>query len=87
MPKISTKTVISDKYQVVIPKSVRERLKLKIGQTVFMHPLPDQNGILLTAKSKSAQPWYDQLAGLDKEVWQGIDPVEYIRSLRSEWDR
>jgi hypothetical protein len=27
-----------------------------------------------------------ELAGLGAEVWQGIDPQEYINQLRSEWD-
>ena len=27
-----------------------------------------------------------ELAGLGTEVWQGIDPQEYIDQLRSEWD-
>ena len=27
-----------------------------------------------------------ELAGLGKEIWEGIDPQEYIRQLRSEWD-
>ena len=27
-----------------------------------------------------------ELAGLGAEVWEGIDPQEYIDQLRSEWD-
>jgi hypothetical protein len=27
-----------------------------------------------------------ELAGLGAEIWEGIDPQEYIRQLRSEWD-
>lgn len=27
-----------------------------------------------------------ELAGLGAEVWQGIDPQEYINQLRTEWD-
>jgi hypothetical protein len=27
-----------------------------------------------------------ELAGLGKEIWEGIDAQEYINALRSEWD-
>ncbi len=27
-----------------------------------------------------------RLRGLSREVWQGVDPVEYVRQLRSDWD-
>ncbi len=28
-----------------------------------------------------------ELAGLGKEIWEGIDAQEYIDQLRNEWDR
>lgn len=28
-----------------------------------------------------------ELHGLGSEVWQGVDAVDYVRSLRDEWDR
>jgi hypothetical protein len=27
-----------------------------------------------------------ELKGLGKEVWEGIDPVEYVRKERDSWD-
>lgn len=27
-----------------------------------------------------------ELAGLGKEIWNGIDAQEYVNQLRSEWD-
>ena len=85
--KSINKTVISDKYQVVIPKAVRNRLGLRVGQEVTIHPLVDQSAVLMLPKNgKSNKPWYEQMAGLGKEVWTGIDPVEYVRALRSGWE-
>ena len=26
------------------------------------------------------------LHGLGREIWQGVDPKEYVRRLREEWD-
>jgi hypothetical protein len=28
-----------------------------------------------------------ELHGLGREIWQGVDAVDYVRSLRDEWDR
>ncbi len=27
-----------------------------------------------------------ELAGLGKEIWEGVDAQEYVNQLRSEWD-
>ena len=27
-----------------------------------------------------------ELHGLGKEIWQGVDPKEYVRKLRDEWE-
>lgn len=28
-----------------------------------------------------------ELHGLGREIWQGVDAVDYVRKLRDEWDR
>jgi hypothetical protein len=27
-----------------------------------------------------------ELHGLGKEIWQGVDPKDYVRKLRDEWE-
>ncbi|MFS8084411.1 MAG: hypothetical protein ACMG6H_02190 [Acidobacteriota bacterium] len=27
-----------------------------------------------------------ELHGLGKEIWQGVDPKEYVKKLRDEWE-
>ena len=41
--------------------------------TYAPHPTTDQDPILA-------------LIGLGKEIWKGVDPDEYVRQLREEWD-
>lgn len=76
------KTKISDKFQVVIPKAVRERAKLKRGQTLNAYSVED-GGILLTPNKK----WPDDYIGMDKNIWARINVVEYLRNERNSWDR
>ena len=45
--------------------------------------------VVLTVRSLSdgsgkPGPKWDQLYGSGREVWQGIDPVEYLRDLRQD---
>jgi hypothetical protein len=28
-----------------------------------------------------------ELHGLGKEIWQGVDPKEYVKGLRDEWEK
>jgi len=75
-------TIISDKYQVVIPKAVREKANLKRGQILHVYSV-DDGSVLLTPQKK----WPDDYICMDKDVWKNIDVVEYLRNERASWDR
>jgi AbrB family looped-hinge helix DNA binding protein len=75
-------TTISPKYQVVIPKEVRKKLKIKEGQKLNVYPLGDS--IIL---SPQPQNYTEKMLGLGKEIWKGVDPLEYIRQERLDWDK
>jgi len=76
-----SKTIISDKYQVVIPKAVREKANLKRRQ--ILHAYSSEDGsVLLTPQKK----WPDDYIVSLKEVWKGVDVAEYLRQERSSWD-
>lgn len=40
----------------------------------------------LASPSWGKQHRISELQGLGKEMWQGIDPQEYVNQLRREWD-
>ncbi|HEX3530424.1 MAG TPA: AbrB/MazE/SpoVT family DNA-binding domain-containing protein [Thermoanaerobaculia bacterium] len=71
---------------VTLPDEVLEHLHLKEGDriefrigengAVWIRPAADE------PKSHSIL----ELCGLGKELWDGIDPVEYIRAERDSWD-
>lgn len=70
---------ISDKYQVVIPKEVRQKLNLQPrdtllflieGDTVFVRPKPVS--------------FTEQLRGLHKQVWPA-DPEAWLAEERATW--
>lgn len=54
--------------------SYQERKALvKLLIDTLEEPAPEKHSIL-------------ELAGLGKEVWEGIDAQEYVNQLRSEWN-
>lgn len=78
---MSSKTRISEKYQVVIPKIIRERLKLKEGQT--LHAYAVGPGVFLTPMKK----WPGDYLGSQKDIWGKIDVAQFIDQERASWDR
>lgn len=74
---------VGPKYQVVIPKIVRNKLGVKPGDKVS-----------IAAKSKTQaeikvrpKSWTQSSLGIAKEAWKGIDTTKYLEKLRNEWER
>lgn len=75
-------TIISPKYQVVIPKEVRRKLNIKEGQRLQVYPVG--NSIVLSPKP---QNYTAKMLGLGKDLWRGVDPLDYIRQERAGWTK
>jgi len=75
--KMKTMITVSSKYQIVIPREVREKLDLKAGDKLIIKT--NNEKIIIYPQPKS----YAKYAlGLGKEIWQGIDATEYVRKER-----
>lgn len=75
---------VGTKYQIVIPKEARKKLKgLKPGNKVSVYVKAD-NTISIKPEPKS---WVEQYGGIAKEAWKGIDTTKYLEKLRNEWER
>lgn len=77
-----TKVKLSRKYQVVIPKEVRNKLGLKAGSTISLYPLDDKRAVLV----KHPKDYVAALEGLGKEVWEALGGTDkYIKEERASW--
>lgn len=76
------KTLISRKYQVVIPKEIREKTAVKEGQEMYVYSAG--SSIILSPLPKN---YSEKMLGLGQEIWKDIDPLEYIRQERIVWDK
>jgi AbrB family looped-hinge helix DNA binding protein len=72
---------VSTKHQIVVPSEARRSLGIRAGDRLSVEVTPD--AIVLRPRPGRAGA---RLRGLGSEIWQGLDPVEYVRQLREEWD-
>lgn len=75
---------VGAKYQIVIPKEVRKKIKgLRPGSKVIVGSVDEQT---ITVK-KVEKNWLDRTQGIAKEAWKNIDTTKYLEKLRNEWER
>jgi len=74
---------IGAKYQIVIPKQVRSKIKgLNPGSQVIVGAIDDKT----IAVRKVAKGWVEETRGIAKDAWKDIDTTKYLENLRNEWD-
>ena len=71
---------VSSKYQIVIPREAREKLNLKTGDKLIIKT--NNEKIIIYPQPKSYAKYS---LGLGKEIWQGIDAIEYVKKERQTW--
>lgn len=78
-------TSVSTKYQVVIPKAIRKKIKVKPGQKMNVNIAGEQI-ILSPSKTKKKLNWpHDYIKKL-KNPWENEDPIKYLEKERNSWD-
>lgn len=76
-------TKVSYKFQVVIPKEVRESLGISRGDKLEVY---GKNHEIIMKKLKVKKPLtLRDLKGLGKEIWKDIDIEDYIKKERESW--
>lgn len=79
-------SVLSQKYQTVIPSAIRRTLGLQAGDTILWRI--DQHGRSAKAIAEPApRDWAAYTRGLGKDLWASVDIKHYINELRDEWQR
>ena len=71
---------VSGKYQVVIPKRIREALNISKGDELVVSVKDGQ--ILMRPKPKN---YTEYMRGLHKEVWRDVEAAEYVERERKAW--
>lgn len=68
---------------MVLPASVRRKLNIVEGDEMLIEI--DERGIL--HMMKKPKDFAAALRNLHKNIWKGVDPVQYVREERSSWEK
>ena len=71
---------VSSKFQIAVPAEVRRRLGIRAGDTLLVEVF-GRHAVLL----REPEDWANNLVGLHREIWEGIDTDEYLRRERGAW--
>lgn len=81
-PAVVIRVRVGKRYQVVVPKAVRQRFDIHEGDEMLLEV--SRRGILLIPRPKS---YTVHLAGLHHEVWENLDVDHYLDRERKTWRR
>lgn len=77
-------TKLSQKYQIVVPREVREKLKLSVGQEVRLYAVDHDLAVIVRHPKDRVKA----LKGLGKELWRSLGGADsYIKQERAAWKR
>jgi len=77
---MAVKVKVSSKYQVVIPKDIRERFGVEEGEEMIVD-IEDKKIVMKKAPTRLV----DMMKGLHREVWKDIIAEKYIDKERESW--
>jgi AbrB family looped-hinge helix DNA binding protein len=71
---------VSSRNQIAMPRVARERLGIKAGDRLLVEV---QDGMLILLPQP--EDYAARLAGLHREIWEGIDTDTYLKGERDAW--
>ena len=71
---------VNAKYQITLPKVVREKLNIKLGDRLLVDV---QDGMMVLIPEPTS--YADYLDGLYGEIWKGMDSRGYLKAERDAW--
>jgi len=81
VPDENVTVKVSSRNQIAVPRIARERLGVKAGD----HLLVDvQDGMLILMPQP--QDYAARLAGLHREIWEGVDADAYLQGECDAWE-
>lgn len=81
---MNTTTLLSTKCQIVLPKAIRQQLKLKPGMRVSIQAIDDKSAIMTT----QPEDYVAALRGLGKDVWKKLGGTDkYLKQERASWGK
>ncbi len=77
---MATRVKVSSRYQIAVPATARKQLQINRGDHLLVD-VRDGYVILMPEPRDYSQ----HLRGLHREVWEGVEPQEYVQQEREAW--
>lgn len=71
---------VSSDFQIEVPLDAREKLHIASGD--YLRVEIRDEGILFIPEERS---YVQRFSDFHREIWEGIDPREYVRQERESW--
>jgi AbrB family looped-hinge helix DNA binding protein len=78
---MATQVKISSKHQIAVPSAIRKELHLKAGDHLLAQV---RDGVIVLVPRRRGA--LDELRGLHRDIWAGVDVQKYIDEERGSWD-
>ena len=72
---------VSSKNQIAVPATVRRALGIESGDSLLVEVRGGH--VVLVPEPRD---YAEHLRGLHREVWEGVEPQEYVRREREAWE-
>ncbi len=76
---MNSSTTLNDTYQITLSKEICSALGIHSGDVLNLEVL--NNTLIVKPKTPKTQ----QIFGKDKDIWEKVDAVDYIREQRLSW--
>jgi AbrB family looped-hinge helix DNA binding protein len=77
---VTLQVKVSSKHQIAVPAAVRRQLGIDAGDHLLVEV---QDGVIVLIPVP-VDP-IEELKGLGREIWEGVDVQEYIDGERAGW--
>jgi AbrB family looped-hinge helix DNA binding protein len=82
--KSKTSSKISGKYQIAIPKKVRDTMGLQVGEQVAVYAVDERRAVI----ARQPASYVQAMKGLGKDAWKKAGgAVQYIKKERKAWEK
>ncbi|MBA2754738.1 MAG: AbrB/MazE/SpoVT family DNA-binding domain-containing protein [Chloroflexia bacterium] len=78
---MAVKVTIDHEHHIAVPTAIRDQLRLHPGDQLIAH-VRDGDIVLVPEHGDAV----DQLRGLHREIWEGVDIDHYLDRERDSWE-
>ncbi|HEY7035183.1 MAG TPA: AbrB/MazE/SpoVT family DNA-binding domain-containing protein [Thermomicrobiales bacterium] len=73
---------VNTDYEIVVPAEMRQKLRILPGDRLAID-IRDGYAVV----RPEGQDYVELLRGLHREIWEGVDPQDYLRQEREAWQK